>query len=140
MKRLASAFATVLILVTVASAQSGSFIVADVPFTFHVQDTHVSSGTYRISYQGSTNGYLVLTDGKEINMVAGLTFREKQPQSTEIPKLVFYKYGDEYFLVAVKMPDRTVHSVGNRAKVTHQLITKGQPEEVIVLARAVTQK
>ncbi len=137
MKRLALAFATVLILVAVTSAQSGSFIVADVPFSFHVKDTHAFAGTYRISYNGSSNDYFVLTNNKGVNVVAGLTFHGGRPESSAVPKLVFHKYGDEYFLVGVRMPNHTLQDVplGYRAKVTHRLVTQGQPEEVTVLAQ-----
>ncbi len=136
MKRFALASALILILVTVASAQSGSFVVADVPFSFHVQDNHASAGTYRVGYQGIGNDYLVLTDKSGINVVAGLNFHGRQPESSRVAKLVFHKYGDEYFLVAIRMPYQNTQNVslGKQSVVTHQIITQGRYEEVTVLA------
>ncbi len=137
MKRLTLILASVLILVITSSAQSGSFIVADVPFSFHVQNSHASPGTYRISYQGSCKEYLAITDSKGTGMIAGLTFPSLHTGKSS-PKLVFHRYGEEYFLVAIHMPNLESWNVpvSERALVSHRIVlTKAQPEEVIVMAR-----
>ena len=138
MKRLAFIFVAVLTLVIFSSAQSDSFIVADVPFSFHVKDNHAVAGTYRISYQGSCKEFLAITGGDNFATVAGLTFPEPQTDKKATPKLIFNKFGGEYFLVGIQMSTDQMWKVplNKRALVDHRIVlTKAQPEEVVIIAR-----
>ena len=135
MKRLALAFAAVLVLAAASSAQSQPFVVADVPFAFSLGDVHAPAGTYTISYHGSSNHLLYLTDNKGLS-VAGPAFHSNHFETGTALKLVFHKYDKDYFLVAVQMPDGYLQKFppSKGEKVTHRLVSQGQPEEVTVMA------
>ena len=75
-------------------------IAARVPFSFMVNETTFPPGTYHISTEGMAQGAL-LVNGLGKGAFA-LVSRLESEQRTD-PKLVFYKYGDEYVLRQVWM-------------------------------------
>src|ERR1051325_4277153 len=84
-----------------ASAKSGITLRAQVPFDYHVGNQKIQAGdctvtaetddgaTLRISSKNG-DGATVLTNAKQAKM-----------NSESSPRLVFHKYGDQYFLAAV---------------------------------------
>jgi hypothetical protein len=85
-----------------ASAKSVDGLRALIPFDFHVGDRLVPAGEYavkamsdnevaiRIRSADGREGATVLTSAKQAGLNSGAS-----------PRLVFHKYGDEYFLAAV---------------------------------------
>ena len=81
-------------------AQSSQMLMVKVPFDFTVGKVSLPAGSYSVSWIGSIQTHLQLTnkDGKEgvierINPV-GLN----PGQVSEATKLIFHRYGDQYFL------------------------------------------
>ena len=140
MKRLALLLVVLFILVAPSFAQTESFIVANVPFAFHVGDTKLPAGDYRVGYLNSLDASLIFVNFAAQEIVrANAHPVQKDPAVTT--KLVFRKYSDEnYFLSAVGMPGHVLQQLPQSKKerevVSHQLIvTKANPEEITVVAR-----
>jgi hypothetical protein len=133
MKRMALVILVLFILVATSPAQSGSFITATVPFPFHVGNNHVPAGDYRVAYYG-TNGILVVANAKEQEVLAVQGYLAKHTDPSATPKLVFHKYGENYFLVGVRMPQRKMHALPQSSS-EREFLTKAAPEEVTLVAR-----
>lgn len=139
MKRLALAVLVLLFAVGIAAAQPQSHtMLVQVPFAFHVQDNHAVAGSYMVSYweDGST---IMFLNKETSERLFAVTFRSDSIATDVAPKLVFHKYGDAYFLVKAAMPGRSARglpeSKSERELVTHQVITKLNPETITVFAR-----
>lgn len=132
MKRIALVIAVLVGLVTVSPAQSGSFITATVPFPFHIGNNHVPAGDYRVAYYG-TNGTMVVAnpEAQEVLAVQGYLAKHNDPSAT--PKLVFHKYGSNYFLIGVRMPGRNFHALPQSSS-EREFLTKAASEEVTIVA------
>lgn len=82
-----------------AHAQSGTQFVATIPFDFYAGDKLLPAGQYQVARSTqSSNDALVLrrTDGRAGTFVLTKTSQANERQ--EYAKLVFHRYGDEYFL------------------------------------------
>lgn len=133
MKRMALVIVALLILVTSSSAQMGSFINASVPFPFHVGNNHVPAGDYRITYYGN-NGILVVANPAAQEVLAVQGYLARHNDSGPTPKLVFHRYGSNYFLIGVRMPARKFHALPQSSS-EREFLTKAAPEEVTLVAR-----
>ena len=125
---------------TPTKAQSSSGVRADVPFDFIVGDTTLSAG--RISVGGASG-----SEARSLSITnyakGQSTFRLAQslmgPDTTEQGKLVFHKYGNQYFLAEVWVPGFKVlelaKSKSERAIERETKLSKNsKPELVSVLA------
>ncbi len=133
MKRMALVIVALIILVTASSAQSGSFITATVPFPFHIGNNHVPAGDYRIAYYG-TNGILVLANADAQEVLAVQGYLAKHNDSSATPKLVFHKYGINYFLIGVRMPGKKFHALPQSSS-EREFMAKAAYEEVTLVAQ-----
>ncbi len=141
MKKLVLVVLVLFLAVTTAYAQPEPMIQLVVPFAFHAQDTHAAAGEYLVRYLRPGYNTLVLLNKDSLESLAVLTFKGDELQSRQVtPKLVFHKYGDEYFLVSMTMPNRLVQqlpeSKSEREVVTHQVITKLHPETVTIFGNS----
>jgi len=125
---------------TPTKAQSACGVRADVPFDFIVGDTTLSAG--RISVGGASG-----SEARSLSITnyakGQSTFRLAQslmgPDTTEQGKLVFHKYGNQYFLAEVWVPGFKVlelaKSKSERAIERETKLSKNsKPELVSVLA------
>jgi hypothetical protein len=76
-------------------------VIATVPFNFTVSDSWLPAGTYTIGFNSTAPNILSILDrAKSINISAlGMTYPR---DSEEIAKLVFRKYGNQYFLSEIR--------------------------------------
>ena len=98
-KQLIHSFSLIL-LATATSYASDSGIVAQIPFAFHVGDSLLLAGNYTVDTQ-KVPGALQLKSADAKSLV---TIFYQSVQSVTAPsqnKLIFTKYGDEYFLFQV---------------------------------------
>jgi hypothetical protein len=97
MKRItAIAIFAVATLVAAGSAMAqGRAVQANVPFDFTVGNTHVPAGTYTIWAPGSSSLIELRNDSAKVNIFQSAYADGHQPKAN---KLVFAKYGDQYFL------------------------------------------
>jgi hypothetical protein len=83
-----------------AVAKSVDGMKAQVPFDFHVGDRLVRAGSYEIKSLTADELVLRISSGKEIATTTTNSSRDKGNGEGR-PRLVFHKYGDQYFLTAV---------------------------------------
>jgi hypothetical protein len=93
-----------------ASAGSVDAMRAQIPFDFHIGDTLVPAGRYTVRALNDGETTLRLSDGRHgasinTNAAQGAVNAERQA------RLVFRKYGDQYFLAAVWGADNTGRSL-----------------------------
>ena len=83
-----------------AAAKSVDGMRAQVPFDFHVGDRLVRSGSYTVKSLTDDELVLRISGGGEIVTTTTNSGRDKGNGEGR-PRLVFHKYGDQYFLTAV---------------------------------------
>ena len=82
-----------------AHAQSGSRVVANIPFDFSVGNTTLKAGSYTVEQLESGILAFSSADGREHKFE--LTFPGGSEQQNQEPRLVFIRYGSETFLKKV---------------------------------------
>ena len=83
-----------------AVAKSVDGMRAQVPFDFHVGDRLVRAGSYTVKSLTDDELVLRISNGSEIATTTTNSGRDKG-NGEGSPRLVFHKYGDQYFLAAV---------------------------------------
>ena len=77
---------------------------ADIPFDFVIKDEKAASGQYTVERVDSNSGTAVLllrrADGRGIEMFTPMSVQASA--SADQGKLVFHRYGDQYFLYQVR--------------------------------------
>ncbi len=82
-----------------AHAQSGSRVVANIPFDFSVGNTKLKAGSYTVEQLESRILAFSSEDGREHKLE--LTFPGDSDRQSQEPRLVFIRYGSEAFLKKV---------------------------------------
>ncbi len=83
-----------------AFAQQRDTITADVPFAFRMANTVLPAGEYTIS-QNTLTGVVYLLNAEGKPSASAVTHGIAPNISGKASKLVFHKYGDNYFLAEV---------------------------------------
>ena len=85
--------------VSVSFAQAQSRVQADVPFAFTLQDRAMPAGNYQIIERSNHVLDIRNLDSQRDQLLVGpMAVQSSKDQS---PKLVFHKYGDQYFLTQI---------------------------------------
>jgi hypothetical protein len=90
--------------VAVGSAQSSPSLKADIPFDFHVGRATLPSGEYTVKSVSPASGAICIQsrDGSKVAMALTIPFA---PSKKDGPaKMVFNRYGSDYFLSQVSNP------------------------------------
>ncbi len=95
------ALATLAVALTVgvSFAQAQSRVQADVPFAFSLQDRAMPAGNYQIIAQSGQVLEVRSLDSQRGQLL--MKPMSVQASNDQSPKLVFHKYGDQYFLSQV---------------------------------------
>lgn len=80
------------------NAQSDLQLRVTVPFDFVVGDARFPAGDYSLRPHATTQGVLMLTSRDETRTAVFMAQSVERLVPQGEPKLVFYRYGDEYFL------------------------------------------
>jgi len=98
-KRLIYSFAVILL--EAASVYADQPVTAQIPFSFHVGNSTFPSGSYTADSNVSAVGVLCLrsADGKSAVLV--LSHGVQSSAGPTQARLIFHKYGEEYFLFQV---------------------------------------
>ncbi len=99
--RIYGALATLAVALTVgvSFAQAQSRVNADVPFAFSLQGQSMPAGNYEVISLGNQALEIWNLDAQRGTLVAKqMSLQSSNDQS---PKLVFHKYGDQYFLTQI---------------------------------------
>jgi hypothetical protein len=122
-----------------AHAQSANRIAANVPFDFSVGDAKLKAGDYTIRHEGSQMLAVTSADGKtRALLLAPRTVRRSRSDVPE--KLVFHRYGNQYFLSEVWI-SRGIDGNGLYASAAERRLTKelaktnAGPEKIEMVAR-----
>jgi hypothetical protein len=87
------------LIVSVPMTQAQARTVANVPFDFSLNQKSMSAGAYEISAQSEKVLLMRDLDTSETRLViAPMHVEASQASGTAHAKLVFHKYGDQYFL------------------------------------------
>ncbi len=110
------AVAAVLVAGATVFAQDAAKSVAHIPFAFHAGASALPAGTYTITPMGTTNAVIRIMDKDTRESIMLLAPRNKQAAQPE-SKLVFQRYGDQYFLSQIW----TEYDAGGRVLKTSKL-------------------
>jgi hypothetical protein len=89
-----------------ASAQTGTTIIADVPFNYIVSGKAMPAGESRVKLENNGQAYLwVASEGRS---AFAMPFMNESSKAAEETSLVFHKYGNRYFLAGVKRQGQTL--------------------------------
>jgi hypothetical protein len=90
------------ILLAAVSIYAAEPITAQIPFSFHVGNSTLPSGSYTADSSAGSGSVLRLrsSDGKSAAMILSYGIPAHNGAASQ-PKLIFHKYGDDYFLFQV---------------------------------------
>ena len=95
--------------------QESSREVANIPFAFHARETTLPAGSYTVGAMNS-QGAMRIADKKTGHSILVPT-RGRQSGPNQSPRLTFHRYGNEYFLSEIWMPEQTDgYTVGKSAR------------------------
>jgi hypothetical protein len=86
------------LLLTSAGAHAQSAARANVPFAFKVGTTQMPAGTYAV--QGNHGSNIVMVRNVQTGTSALVMGRQESP-SKKTDKLIFHRYGNQYFLTEI---------------------------------------
>jgi len=117
-------------------AQERITLKVNVPFRFHAGRTTLPAGIYTLRSNVAAQGILTVQSQSE---AGGINIRFN-PNSTAHPqaegKVVFQKYGDEYFLSEVWSANSTAMAALIKSPQERELIAKSSnPDRTILVAR-----
>lgn len=107
----------------------------DIPFPFLAGGSHLPAGHYHLYHPGDPNLLILQKDDNLARAVVHVQVTETNSESTGT-KLVFNKYGDQYFLAQVWTErDREMHAA-LKCKAEQTLAAKYEkPGERVILAK-----
>ncbi|MGA2859736.1 MAG: hypothetical protein ABSE40_22940 [Candidatus Sulfotelmatobacter sp.] len=85
------------------AAQMDPYLKVDVPFSFRAGNTLMPAGSYRITRKTQYGNTLQIEHETQAIV---LSVERWQLEDSSVPKVVFQRYGDTYFLSQVWMTDR----------------------------------
>jgi hypothetical protein len=122
----------------VAFGQTG--IRVAIPFAFHINDKEFPSGQYLVkASSGQSVVLLQSADHRRSQFV--LTNAAQSPSPVDLPKLMFQRYGTEYFLSTVWLPGGYTGRQVQPSRRQMELARKSPvPEKTTLVAELATKK
>lgn len=119
-----------------AQAQTDTRMVADVPFGFTIRHQTLPAGRYevKVARLGGALALTISTDRK----AKGIYFVNRQTRHGDVsgePKLVFHRYGDQYFLAQIwPSNDREAITLPmSRAELEVKTAMKGEAPAIVAI-------
>lgn len=117
------------------SAQSGSWIAASIPFDFAAGETKLKAGDYTVK-RLSKETILLRSADQKTNVIVLASVSLQQARGDARERLVFNRYGSEYFLTQVWTNRNADGRELSRSKTETRLAKSApQPEAVEIIAR-----
>jgi hypothetical protein len=119
---------------TVANAQTSTATITKVPFAFNVGASQMPGDTYRLSKIGGHTDVFMISSLRHSVILLGQPDGRKTDES---PRLVFHKYGDEYFLREFWSGGSTGFSLPEsrqERQAEERIAGRSTPERIVVLA------
>lgn len=106
MKRITSiAFFALASLLTVGNLPAQDVVVqATIPFAFRVGNTSLPAGTYRITSSTTSDSVITIRNREKLDVAALSITRPADSKDDADGKLVFNRYGGQYFLSQILCP------------------------------------
>lgn len=82
-------------------AQGRPQVRADIPFSFHVGTTVLPAGKYTLNRPASTNGMILVRSEKGGKAAYAISNNKESSSEPRNSRLVFRRYGDQYFLAQI---------------------------------------
>lgn len=105
---------------------------ADIPFNFQIRNEKIPAGQYTVARANQNSGTTVLllrnADGRGIEMFTPMSVQARESQDQG--KLVFHRYGDQYFLYQVwEAGNNAGHELpkSRRERAVERELAKAQP-------------
>ena len=116
-----------------ANAQLGSTkeLRFNVPFDYNVGKATMKAGNCSVQHAGTQNALLIRGNGSSALALSGSVSGKAVSET----KLVFNKYGDQYFLAQVWVQGDDIGEQLPRTRIENEMISKAQPDSVVILAR-----
>ena len=132
--RITKAFGVCVMLgVSSLAAQPGYNLVVNVPFNFTVMDKHFAAGTYTITSEANQGPLLIRCRQSGAAMFV-IPLPAESAKIRDEAKLVFDRYGDQYFLRNIWYPGTNQGDQLRVSKVERELARNFQkPEETTLL-------
>ena len=86
---------------TSALGQTGKTLKANIRFEFEVRDRVYPAGEYRIESVSGQDNILIIRSVSDANKTEFIPANHSNVGRRQTPKLVFRKYGEEYFLTEI---------------------------------------
>lgn len=135
--RLLSTVVAALLASACVSAQSSQKLVANVPFGFHVGSVILPAGEY-ILHDVAPNALRVSSIDRKTSAVV-ITNPTRHIENNEQPKLVFIRYGDQYFLSRIRPIGVTGTILREGRAVKEAALLAARHANEIILARVYGQ-
>jgi hypothetical protein len=117
-----------------AYAQLGSEqeVRANVPFDYNVGKATMKAGNCSIRAAGTADALAIRCNGSEAKLALSHSVSGKSATET---KLVFHKYGDQYFLAQVWLKGESVGRELPRTRTENELMSKAETGSVVIVAQ-----
>ena len=115
-------------------AQSPQTLVANVPFGFHAGSVALPAGEYNVDMLRIAPGVVRVISAGHKAVAIIMTFGRQTPKYSDQGKLVFNRYGDNYFLSQVWPSGREIYRSRREKEMASNV---GQPARESLLAKAI---
>lgn len=134
-KRILALTLTLLPMMAFAQLMPDQKIVANVPFEFTVANKVVPAGQWTAQRATRSDRTLLLRSGDARITVVSSTLPGEGATEPRVSALVFNKYGDRYFLSAVKVEgDRAMYRIPETKAEAELLSESGRANEEVIVA------
>ena len=103
----------------------------NVPFDYKVGNATMKAGDYSIRRAGTENALVIRGNGSSALTLSGSV----SGKAASATKLVFNKYGDQYFLAQVWVQGQEIGAQLPRTRIEKELISKASPDSVVIVAQ-----
>lgn len=108
MKKIAMSIATAIVgLLLSAASVYGQTLKGDIPFAFHAANQTLPAGRYEVSTRNAISNTVIVRNRESKQSLAALTYKAQSKQTPEVSKLIFRRYGNEYFLAKILVAGST---------------------------------
>jgi len=107
-------------------------VTAHIPFDFTVTAVTMPAGDYSLTEMPGGSGVIKITNNetrKSAMVLAPSSYSTHKGKTTDEGKLIFHRYGDQYFFSEVWTPDG-LRGATKPAKLERELVARGTPTEL----------
>jgi len=124
-----------LLLAAPALAQTASMKV-DVPFDFIVNGKTLPAGEYRVDSMSTATSTIAIRNAEKTAKILALTNGCESTEAADVSKLVFHRYGNQYFLAQVWSAGNSEGRELPRSRAEREIASNNQPAAQLVAIAA----